>query len=147
MGVLRGLSLLIPLPLALTLAGCGEEPRVVETADLTVLLAGDQSGSSDVRMVGVLTDVNGCLGLVIPDSSPENRWVAVFPAGSDVADDGRSVTLSNGSRLRLGDFIESGGEDYGTGRGPGPENTPVVPEQCGKVPAALLTDPRVTESG
>ena len=146
-GVFYGLraKLLIALLLALALAACGEEARIVETADLTVLVAGDQSGGSDVRLAGVLTDVNGCLGLVLPNSTPENRWVAVFPAGAEVADDGTSVTLSDGSVLRLGDFIESAGELYGAGVRPGPEDTPDVPEQCGQVAAALLTDPRITE--
>jgi hypothetical protein len=143
----RGLrpKLLIALPLAVTLAACGEEPRIVETEDLTVLVAGDQSGGSDVRLAGVLTEVNGCLGLVLPNSAPENRWVAVFPASSEVADDGTWVNLADGSVLRLGDFIESGSELYGAGIRPGPENTPDVPEQCGEVPRALLTDPQITE--
>jgi hypothetical protein len=124
----------------LLLSGCGEKAKAVETNGATVLVAGNQSGGSDVRIVGTIREINGCLGLELG----ENRWIAVFPAGSEVAEDGLSVTLSNGSELKVGDKVEASGEFY---RRRPPENAPAVPERCGEFSAALLNEPHVLEAG
>jgi hypothetical protein len=138
---MRSSGWLIPLAAAsLLLSGCGENAKAVETNGVTVLVAGNQSGGSDVRIVGTIREINGCLGLELG----ENRWIAVFPEGSEVAEDGRSVTLSSGSELKVGDKIEAGGEFYANRP---PENAPAVPERCGEISAALLNDPHVLEAG
>lgn len=132
---------LIPTAVAsLLLTGCGEQPRAVEADGVTVLVAGSRSGGSDQRIVGTLREINGCLGLELNE---QNRWIAVFPEGSEAAGDGLSVTLSNGSEMRIGDFIEAGGDTYD--RGHPLENAPDIPAECGDVSAALLTDPHVLE--
>ena len=129
------------LLLSLLLTGCGEQPQALDRVDgVTVLVAGNRSGGSDQRIAGTLRNINGCLGLELNE---QNKWIAVFPNGSEVADDGLSVTLPNGSAVSAGDFIEAGGDTFD--RGHPPENAPDIPAKCGNVSAALLTDPHVSE--
>jgi hypothetical protein len=118
------------------------EGRAVEAGSVTVLVAGRRSGGSDQRIVGTIREINGCLGLEL---NRRSRWIAVFPEGSEVAGDGRSVTLTNGHELRVADFIEAAGDFYE--RGDAPVNAPDVPAKCGDLSAALLSDPRVIEQG
>jgi hypothetical protein len=125
----------------LLLSGCLGQPQTVVANGVTVLVAGHRDGASSMRIVGTLRVINDCLGLELAT----NRWIPVFPEGSEVADDGRSVTLSNGSQLRVGDKIEAGGDFYEPDDPM--ENAPAVPERCGEISAALLDDPRVLETG
>lgn len=123
----------------LLLAGCGDQGQAVEVNGVTFLIAGNRSGASDQRIVGTLRELDGCLGLELG----ENRWIAVFPEGSEPAEDGLSVTLSNGDELRVGDRIEAGGDFYESDDPM--ENAPAVPDQCGDLSAALLSEPHVVE--
>lgn len=124
---------------SLLLSGCADQAQPVEASGVTVLIAGSRSGGSDQRIVGTLREIDGCLGLELE----KNRWIAVFPEGSEAAEDGLAVTLSNGSELRVGDMIEASGDFYE--HDDPPENAPTVPERCGQLSAALLTDPHVLE--
>lgn len=134
----RSMGWVVPVLLAsVLLTGCGDDSRAVEANGVTVLVAGDVDGASTQRLAGTLRVIDGCLGLQLA----QNQWIAVFPAGTEVADDGQSVTLSDGSELRVGDEIEASGDTYDHDDPVG--GAPEVPEQCGKVSAALLNEPRV----
>jgi hypothetical protein len=125
----------------LLLSGCLGRPHTVEAHGVTVLVAGHRNGASSMRIVGTLRVINDCLGLDLAT----NRWIPVFPEGSEVAEDGLSVTLSNGSELSVGDKIEAGGDFYDPDDPM--ENAPAVPERCGEISAALLDEPQILETG
>lgn len=117
-------------------ASCGTGPQVLELPQgLKVLVSGSQDGSGEARLSGELTDIGGCVGFVVGDE----RWVAVFPEGTQVTSGGR-IDLGGDGVVGLGDKVSSAGSTYGGGR-PVPEGAPAIPQDCSADRAALMSAP------
>ncbi|WP_166649086.1 hypothetical protein [Naumannella halotolerans] len=95
--------------LALFLGGCagGDDPLALtaqrDGASVVMVQLSDPGGGMEAAFSGTVTVTrDGCW--TFDDEAP-----LVFPAGTDLVDDGRAVELSDGTVTRLGDQVRFGG--------------------------------------
>lgn len=88
-----------------------------------VLIAGEGEGAGmDASVTGALIRVGGCLGIRVERS----EYPVVWPAGTTVGSDGRTVLLGDGQFV-LGDTVTGSG---GFLTGALPVFAPAVPTEC-----------------
>jgi hypothetical protein len=102
---------LLPVAASLVLLGAsacgsGRESVTVDPGRPVLVEGVDMDGGSDVLIAGVVTVVNGCLGLRDGDQA----FAVVWPKGSEYeADEGTTFRLPSGHVLDVGDEFSGGG--------------------------------------
>lgn len=107
------------------LAGCGGEAQVLQAGEIRVLVGERTTSGSDAQLVGVVTDVGGCLGV--------DEFAVVWPHGTEVvSQDPLAVDVPGNGRVELGDSVELGGGMITEGPPAGPVTVGdlVVPVAC-----------------
>jgi hypothetical protein len=116
------LVVLIPI---VTLGACSESEsaKVIDTADVAVLVAAPARGGDDAAIGGEVTVVDGCLGI--------DDAVAVWPFGTEVTDrNGPLIDVPGLGKVRVGDHVTGAG-GYLSATSEGREGlAPTVPDTC-----------------
>ncbi|WP_454778459.1 hypothetical protein [Georgenia muralis] len=97
-------------------------PSVVRAAGTTALISAEVDSVMDALLSGVVVRTNsGCLAL----EDPAGELPVLWPHGTTVSADGRSVEVPGFGRVTVGDMVWSGG-----GFTTGEQIAPPLPEEC-----------------
>jgi hypothetical protein len=113
----------------LALAGCsGEDWQVLDADGVSIVLQPDSDGGDGALLTGVLTVVDGCLG--VTDDFGDTH-VVHWPASTRLeSEDPLRIAFEHGGPVGIGDPVGLGGGGRPDGRVAGAP----VPEECADAP-------------
>jgi hypothetical protein len=114
--------------LTTVLCACGGSAtvQVQKQGDTTALVSGGGGRGADAEVLGLVqTSAGGCLGIVVEGA--QKAVAVIWPEGSKLADDGKSIGIPDVGSVRVGQYVGGGGGEVSS---PSGDRFVDVPPEC-----------------